>query len=163
MPSRVLLDLLRGRGAHVDPVACVKGLSAELAGRPLPGAPHTIWQLVWHMNYWMAYELASLEGPEERYPDHADESWPVAAGPPSESAWEAEVERFHRHVDQLGDWVGRATSKGVGTRIAHRARGETVQDVLWQMAVHNSYHTGQVALLRRAFAAWPPAGGGDTW
>ena len=163
MPNQVLLDLLRGRGAHVDPVACVEGMGADLAGRRLPGAQHTIWQLVWHMNYWMAYELASLEGPETPYPEHADQSWPEAAEPASEVAWQAEVERFHRQVGQFGGWARRAALEGLGARIAHRARGETVQDVLWQMAAHNSYHTGQVALLRRAFGAWPPAGGGDTW
>jgi uncharacterized damage-inducible protein DinB len=31
------------------------------------------------------------------------------------------------------------------------------------MAAHNSYHSGQIAMLLRAFGAWPPAGGGDTW
>jgi uncharacterized damage-inducible protein DinB len=45
----------------------------------------------------------------------------------------------------------------------HPAKGETVTDVLWQMVAHNSYHTGQIALLRRAFGFWPPPGGGDTW
>jgi uncharacterized damage-inducible protein DinB len=115
------------------------------------------------MNYWMAYELSSMEGPEARYPEHADQSWPEVADPSSADAWQAEVGRFHRHVDQLCDWARRAELEGQGDRIAHRARGETVQDVLWQIATHNSYHTGQVALLRRAFGAWPPAGGGDTW
>lgn len=163
MPNMALLDLLRGRGAHLDPIVCVEGLSADLAGRILPDTPHSIWGLVWHMNYWMAYELASLEGAEAAYPEHAALSWPEAATTPSAEVWQAEVERFRRHIDQLGDWARRAALEGVGGRIAHPARGETVQDVLWQMVAHNSYHTGQVAMLRRAFGVWPPAGGEDTW
>jgi uncharacterized damage-inducible protein DinB len=39
----------------------------------------------------------------------------------------------------------------------------TVRGVLFQMVAHNSYHLGQVALLRRALGAWPPPGGSDTW
>ena len=35
MPDRTLQDLLRGRGAHVDPVACVEDVPWELAGRRL--------------------------------------------------------------------------------------------------------------------------------
>ena len=35
--------------------------------------------------------------------------------------------------------------------------------MLWQTAVHNSYHVGQIAMIRRALGAWPPQGGGDTW
>jgi uncharacterized damage-inducible protein DinB len=163
MPNRTLQDLLRGRGAHVDPVACVEGLSAELAGRRLPGAEHTIWQLVWHMNYWIRYELSSLDGPEAPYPAHASESWPEAPAPLTPDAWEAEVTRFRAGVEHLSTWARRAVLDGQGAKVVHGARGETVQDVLWQMAAHNSYHTGQVALLRRAFGAWPPAGGADTW
>jgi uncharacterized damage-inducible protein DinB len=163
MPNRTLQDLLRGRGAHVDPVACTEGLNTELAGRRLPGAEHTIWHLVWHMNYWMEYELRSLDGPELPYPAHAAESWPGESAPASEAVWLAEVARFRRQVDQLAAWARRAGLEAIGARIVHRERGETIQEVLWQMAAHNSYHTGQMALLRRAFGAWPPTGGGDTW
>jgi uncharacterized damage-inducible protein DinB len=163
MPNRTLQDLLRGRGAHVDPVDCIGGLSSELAGKQFPGAEYTIWQLVWHMNYWMEYELRSLDGPEMPYPPHAAESWPPEAAPASESSWQIELERSRRQVDQLAAWARRAGLEAIGAKIVHRDRGETIQEVLWQMVAHNSYHTGQVALLRRALGAWPPAGGGDTW
>ncbi len=39
----------------------------------------------------------------------------------------------------------------------------TLEAVLWQMAAHNSYHVGQIAMVRQALGAWPPRGGGDTW
>jgi len=39
----------------------------------------------------------------------------------------------------------------------------TLEAVLWQMVAHNSYHTGQIAMIRRMLGAWPPRGGGDTW
>jgi uncharacterized damage-inducible protein DinB len=31
------------------------------------------------------------------------------------------------------------------------------------MVAHTSYHTGQIAMIRRTLGAWPPRGGGDTW
>jgi uncharacterized damage-inducible protein DinB len=163
MPNRVLLDLLHGRGAHVDPVACAEGLNVELAGRQLTGAQHTIWQLVWHMNYWMDYELRSIAGPEAAYPAHASESWPVVSAPADESQWETEVVRLRHQVQGLGEWARQSALEGLGARLVHPTKSETMQDVLWQMMAHNSYHTGQIALLRRAFGAWPPSGGGDSW
>jgi uncharacterized damage-inducible protein DinB len=39
----------------------------------------------------------------------------------------------------------------------------TLEAVLWQMVAHNSYHVGQIAMIRRTLGAWPPCGGGDTW
>jgi uncharacterized damage-inducible protein DinB len=42
-------------------------------------------------------------------------------------------------------------------------RTSTVLAILWQTLAHNSYHVGQIALLRRTLGAWPPRGGGDSW
>ena len=39
----------------------------------------------------------------------------------------------------------------------------TLEAVLWQMVAHNSYHVGQIAMLRRTLGAWPPRKGGDRW
>jgi len=49
------------------------------------------------------------------------------------------------------------------THADHAKHASTRRDVLWQTLVHNSYHVGQIAMLRRMFGAWPPRGGGDTW
>lgn len=163
MTDRILKQLLHGQGSHADPLACVLGIDAAIAGRRLAGAEHTIWQLTWHMNYWMEYELQSIAGPEAPYPAHAGASWPREAAPPSQAAWDGEVERFRTLLDRLAALVRPSIVEGGTARIVHPAKGETVTDVLWQMVAHNSYHTGQVALLRRAFGHWPPPGGGDTW
>lgn len=160
--DRTLRDLVHGTGAHVDPVACVAGISAAVAGRMLPGTPHTIWQLVWHMNYWMDYELRSIDGPEVPYPTEAAASWPQPE-PPSPGAWQDEMVRFSRLIARLVQWVEDITAGTDSSRLVHPSKGETMSDVLWQMAAHNSYHTGQVVLLRRALGAGSPTGGGDTW
>ena len=39
----------------------------------------------------------------------------------------------------------------------------SLEAVLWQMVAHNSYHVGQIAMIRRMLGAWPPRAGGDTW
>jgi uncharacterized damage-inducible protein DinB len=163
MPKDILQDLLRGRGAHADPIAVVERADAEVAGRALAGAQHTVWQLVWHMNYWMEYELQSLRGTEAEYPTHAAESWPVDTAPKDSSAWAAEAARFRRQVEELAAWGVRSANEGARERLLHPRQDDRAGDVLWQMAAHNSYHIGQVALLLRAFGAWPPTGGGDTW
>ncbi len=62
MSERPLIELLRGKGAHADPLACVEDLSAELAARQVAGFPHSVGQLVFHMNYWMSYELRRIRG-----------------------------------------------------------------------------------------------------
>jgi uncharacterized damage-inducible protein DinB len=49
------------------------------------------------------------------------------------------------------------------THPSHKERAATLEAVLWQLVAHNSYHVGQIAMIRRALGAWPPRAGGDTW
>ncbi len=164
--QRALIELLRGKGAHVSPVVCVQDMSAELAGRRDEGYPHSIWQIVCHMNYWMDYELRRIKGALQ-YPQHADESWPNDRRPTGEAQWKETVARFAALVDELAT-VAESGSKlwedqVPATHATHSQQASSVLAVLWQTVVHNSYHTGQMALLRRHSGAWPPTGGGDTW
>jgi uncharacterized damage-inducible protein DinB len=167
MPSDALIELLRGKGAHADPVACVEGLSAELAARKIAGFPHSIAHLVFHMNYWMDYDLRRIAGERPPYPTHNAESFPSGAAPADAQEWEGLKERF---AALITDSAALASSSGQelerhieATHSSHNQRAATLEAVLWQLAVHNSYHVGQIALLRRMMGAWPPRGGGDTW
>src|SRR5882672_8134488 len=146
-----LTDLLRGKGAHADPVACFDGVTLEQAGRRPLGAEQSIWQLLWHLNYWMDYELRSIRGPEMAHPEHAALGWPADALPPSQSDWGRERKRFGEQLTQLAELASEPALLG---RMVHSKAGETVEVVLWQMVAHNSYHIGQVVQLRRAFGAW---------
>ena len=69
MGDATLRELVYGKGAHVDPVACVEDISSELAARTVTGYPHSIWQIVEHMNYWMDYDLGKIAGENRPYPE----------------------------------------------------------------------------------------------
>jgi uncharacterized damage-inducible protein DinB len=162
-----LIELFHGEGAHVDPIACLDDLPVELAGRKVPGCPHTIWQIVGHLNYWMDYDLRRIEGRPRPYPEHAAESWPSSKAPASEEEWKQEVQRFASLLEKLielsksgPEFMKRHV---MATHPSHEGRSSSVEAVLWQTLVHNSYHVGQVALLRRCLGAWPPRRGSDTW
>ena len=160
-----------GKGAHVDPVACVEDISAELAARTVAGYPHSIWQIVEHMNYWMGFELRKIAGEDPHYPDKAIESWPAhpsASGDSraAEAQWQATHPAFCGFAGAAcpagGFRCGGAGAK-FRTWMPQIPRKSTVHAMLWQITAHNSYHAGQIALLRRQAGAWPPERGGDTW
>jgi hypothetical protein len=79
MKTQALTELLRGKGAHADPIACVEDIGPDIANRRIPGFPHSIADLVSHMNYWMNYELQRIAGQRPKYPEHNAESFPTAA------------------------------------------------------------------------------------
>lgn len=152
-----LTELLRGRGAHVDPVAAVADLTAEQAGLRAPGQPHTVWQIVSHLSYWMEAELQAIEG-NGRPAANRGPDWPAAAGPADEAAWRHDLALFRLELDQLATLAGARAS--TLARIVHRAgdeRTDTVESVLWQLVAHHAYHTGQIVSVRQALGLWPPA------
>ena len=166
MSQRALTELLRGKGAHADPLACVEDISAELAARQVVGFPHSIGQLVFHINYWMEYELRRIRGQRPAYPEHNSESFPAAS-----SVDVAEWDRLRtRLAEFLGEFavLAKSSPKELQGEIGSMHEGDknvagTLEAVLWQMVAHNSYHVGQIAMIRRTLGAWPPCGGGDTW
>jgi len=167
MGDTTLRELVYGKGAHVDPVACVEDLPAALAARTVEGYPHSIWQIVEHMNYWMDHDLRQVAGENPPYPDHAIESWPAHPTPADEVQWQVTRSRFG---DLLAQTARLAESDAATlARIVYNVgspqspRQSTVHAMLWQVAAHNSYHAGQIVLLRRQLGAWPPRRGGDTW
>ncbi len=171
LTQRALIELLHGKGAHADPVACVEDLSPELAARQVAGFPHSVGQLVFHMNYWMDYELRRIRGERPLYPERSAESFPAASlpGDPKQAAqdWDRLRERF---AGLLKDFtaLGKSSRQELARAIKTVHAGDTkvagtLEAVLWQMVAHNSYHTGQIAMIRRVLGAWPPRGGGDSW
>ena len=167
MTSRALTELLHGKGAHADPIACVADIPAELAARQIEGFPHSIGQLVFHMNYWMDYELRRIRGERPKYPEHSAESFPASPSPADETEWERLRKRFSKLLADF-EILANSSRQELDRQIETVHEGDkkiagSLEAVLWQMVVHNSYHVGQIALIRRALGAWPPKGGGDTW
>lgn len=164
MWQRAITELLRGKGAHADPIGCVEDLSAEIASRPVAGFPHTIGQLVFHMNYWMNYEFRRIGGEKPKYPEHSAESFPVTMTL-SSSEWDQLRRDFAWF---LSEFEKLACSPAEEMNREIESPREVKEDqrlaaVLWQMVAHNSYHVGQIVMLRQALGEWPARGGGDSW
>jgi uncharacterized damage-inducible protein DinB len=167
MPLSALTELLHGKGVHADPLACVEDLSAELAGRTVAGFPHSIGQLVFHMNYWMDYELRRIRGQRPAYPEHSSEAFPPAQSPRDAQDWDRLRKRFAGLIADFSK-LAKSSSAEMQRQIETVHEGDakvagTLKAVLWQIVAHNSYHVGQIAVIRQTLGAWPPRGGGDTW
>ena len=160
-------QLLRGKGAHADPIAILADVPASAAGRVMEGYPHSIWQMVGHMNYWMQYELDRIAGKRPHYPEHAIESWPAEVAPRDDAEWRDARANLAARIDLLSA-LSESSAEILKAPVdsmhpKEEPRSTSVESVLWQIMVHNSYHVGQIAMLMRTFGLWPPRTGTDTW
>ena len=165
--TRALTELLRGEGAHLDPLACVEDISAEIAVRRVDGFPHSIGELIFHMNYWMDYDLRRIRGERPQYPEHNSESFPSRTTPADKREWILLREQFSTLLNAtavLADSPRADLDREIEpTHPSHREHAASLQAILWQLVAHNSYHIGQMVMIRRMLGAWPPRRGGDTW
>jgi len=162
-----LLELLEGKGAHANPLGCTEDLSAALARRRPEGHPCSVWEVVLHLNYWMEYDLKRVRGAPHPYPSHAADSWPPLPPESAKESWQQAVAQF---AALLRDWQALCRVEleslmrpAVATRPAHSEQASSVLALVIQTIAHNSYHVGQIVLVRRALGAWPSKRGGDTW
>ena len=142
---------LYGENAHVNTITIFDGLSMEQAGEGIPGQ-HSIWQILNHMIYWQEYVLRLLKEEKTVPPKHASETWSTEVKPSNQGDWEGAVNKF---TDGLNEAV----------RFAENENGVSFSqaEYLLSLISHNSYHAGQVVIIRRYLNQWPPPTGGDTW
>ena len=154
--QKALNNALSGTGAHVKTATVFEDLDWKLAGvRPGPGA-HTIYEELCHMIFWQDWVVRWLNGRNPAIPPHAGGSWPRSSQPASRREWDRTVRHCRDGLTTL------ARRSGASLRDS-TSRTKSRLEMLHTIASHNSYHAGQVVLLRQLFNAWPSSSGGLTW
>lgn len=154
--DKALARALSGTGAHAETAAVFTSLDWKLAGARPAKMPHSIFQLLNHMSYWQDWAVRWLDGLNPPLPRHAPSSWPGRARPGSPKEWDQAVRRFRGELTAL---LRRSRESNLFAAPGSKSRLE----VLHAIASHNSYHAGQVVLIRQSVGAWPPPSGGLTW
>lgn len=152
MDAQFFLNGLHGEGAHVDTETVFDGMDWQQAGEKNEDFPHSVWELLFHMNYWQYFMLDILEGDPSNSENPDAESWPPATGPESEEEWEAAVVYFRKGLDMAEAEAGKALDERVANR-SEMTRAECLQTIV----LHNTYHAGQAVFARKIMGAWPPS------
>jgi hypothetical protein len=147
-----LLYLLRGGGAHVDFEAAVKGIPEELRGKRPPRSPHSCWELVEHMRLAQWDILEFTRNPKHQSPKWPEGFWPESPTPSSASAWGKSVRAFRDDLEAMCALVS-DPKLDLYAQIPH-GEGQTPLREALLVADHNSYHLGQLVLVRKLLGAW---------
>lgn len=146
-----LADLLQGRGAHVPFERAVANLPAQQRGVIPSGAVSSPWQQLEHMRIAQWDILEFSRNPSHRSPRWPDGYWPHAAAPP-QGAWQSSFEQFLADRAAMVELVSDPNAD-LYTPFPH-GTGQTLLREALVVADHNSYHVGQLVLLRRLLGCW---------
>lgn len=147
-----VLDLLRGRNAHADFDATVADFPSRLRGVKPPGAPHTAWQLLEHMRIAQSDILEFSRDAKHKSPSWPEGYWPKTEAPPSAASWNNSLRSFRADLKAMAKLVADKKTD-LFAKIPH-GTGQTILREALLVADHNSYHLGQMVLLRRLLGAW---------
>lgn len=147
-----LLDLLRGRGAHVDFQTAVADWPAELRGVKPEGLPYTAWRLLEHLRIAQWDILEFSRNPRHVSPEFPEGYWPTGEAPPDEAAWDKSIQAFRADLKAMEKLVSDPKTD-LFARIPH-GQGQTFLREALLVADHNAYHLGQLVTLRRLLGTW---------
>ena len=148
-----LINLLRSKHAHLDFDTVIARLPAKLRGAKVRGLPFTAWRLLEHVRIAQWDILEFSRNAQHVSPNFPEDYWPKTDAPPSAAAWEKSVAAFRKDLRAMQDLVA-DPSTDLFVPIPH-GTGQTILREALLVADHNSYHLGQLALLRRLLGAWP--------
>ncbi len=134
------------------------GLSPEQAVTVPPGLPYSVARIVAHMTSNMKFNLGLIRAPDPARYDEAVENWPSV----SVGEWPRVVEEFFAALAALE----RVAREGHGLeRVLYPATAEAPAwtvgyKLASSVAKHNTYHLGQIVVVRRLIGAWAAASAG---
>ena len=147
-----LVQLLRGRNAHLSFGDAVKSFPLEFINAKPPNVPYTPWHLVEHLRLaqWDILEFA-------RDPDHVSPEWPNGYWPQveaetDESGWKESIDSFSADLMAL-EGITTDLEIDLLAEIPH-APGYTYLREILLVADHNAYHIGEFAILRQVMGTW---------
>lgn len=130
----------------------LRGLTLEQVGARPAGAPHSIYEELWHADTWQRIVLNGDEQLNARW--EQGEQFPTHPAPENEAVWRELVGSFlsgsERAVRFSQDEVW------LGTDEMERLPGFTWRNALEHLAVHSAYHLGKIVLLRQLLGVWSP-------
>ncbi len=147
-----LRKVLGWREAHADWKQALAGLDPARRGVRPPGSPHSVWDLLEHARLGQRDILDFALDPKHVSPDWLSGYWPKNLAPADEAEWERSVKTFFDGLQEMENLVSNPRTD-LFARIPHGTGQTFLRQVLLLMD-HDSYHLGQLVLVRRLLGAW---------
>lgn len=160
MEERRLRDLLAGLrppagkglwhgGASV--LGSLRGVPPEEAAWKPASDRHSIWELALHIAYWKYAVWRKIAGGRKGEFRRQPSNWPAAPSPADGRAWandRALLRDEHERLIQAVEGLDPA-------RLDRKPAGGgkwTYADLIMGVVLHDTYHTGQIQMLKRLYA-----------
>ncbi len=147
-----LIDLINVGNAHVSLEEVLHDIHFNLLGKTPHDLPYSIWQLTEHIRITQWDLLEFSRNKNHLSPEWPEGYWPKETEPESGDQWEVCLKQINSDRDAFIDLLKNA---GENLYIPFQyGTGQTLLKEALVLADHNSYHTGEILVLRRLLNDW---------
>ena len=148
-----LIWLLEGGHAHAKFDDAVADFPSDRAGIRPKGASHSAWEILEHMRIAQNDILRfSLSG-DYVSPGWPEGYWPAGPVPEDNDGWRQSVRDFRKDLAEFVSLI-RDPERDIYKKFPW-GNGQSLLREALLMADHNSYHLGELVLVRRLLGFWP--------
>jgi len=147
-----LVSLINKGNAHASFEDAVAGISLELATQVPDGLPYSVWQLVEHIRITQWDIVEFCLSADHQSPVWPDEYWPAPTDKITKEGWAASLAQIHADRERFFD-ILKDQEVDLYAPLEH-GDGQSIFREALLIADHNSYHMGEIIVIRRLLNDW---------
>ena len=147
-----VIELLNRGNAHATFHQVIDGFPVDKAGERPAGSPHSAWELLEHMRIAQKDILLFSRSADYVSPEWPKDYWPKSAAPNGPDEWKRSVADFQADLAEFTSLL--RDEKNDLHRKFPWGDGQTLLREALVLADHNSYHLGQLVMVRRLLGNW---------
>jgi len=146
-----LIFLLKKGNAHVNFNDAVNNVPFEDLGKKPGNLPYSIWQITEHIRITQKDILDFSINKNYKELNWPDDYWPESATPVTQADWHHSIKAIN---DDLDEFILVLKNSENIYKLFDHGTGQTLLREAMLIADHNSYHTGEIIVLRRLLGNW---------
>ncbi|MFI8685982.1 DinB family protein [Rossellomorea sp. NPDC077527] len=134
------------------------GVNAAEAAWTSSGFSNSIWQIVNHLIFWNEDVIHRMNGTENPHKaEDNEETFGNPGDPEDEMGWAQTVKRLNEVMNHLKTVIADLDDEKL--KAPYAANRSSLERLLSNIMMHDTYHIGQIVLLRKLQSSW----GGVDW
>ena len=147
-----LRDLVLKGNAHATTDNAVENVPLEIRGMVPDGLPYSIWQIMEHIRITQWDILDFSRNPDYKEIEWPAEYWPKEKEPKDDAAWNGSIKQIKKDRQ---DFVALLEQDDVDLYTPFPwGSGQNLLREALLIGDHNSYHTGEIIVIRRLLGNW---------
>ncbi len=147
-----LITLITAEQAHLNLEGALAGLKKENRNKQPAKNVHSVWEEVEHIRISQEDILRYMVDPKWVSPNWPQEYWPDKSSQVPDDIWQTSIDKIFSDLEEFVQVI-KNESIDLTSIIPHTQSHTYLREIILN-ADHNSYHIGQIVVVRKLLGDW---------